>query len=182
MRSSRTLITILTLLIFTGIQCKKESLGLPPETQSGAMTVGFKINGHIVVPRDHHRHPGLFYRYGYMGPQQGGGWHLYLSVRNWVSYPSEGIDIQSDSLLLQEGGTYPFILGPNNEQVIGTVSAFCEYNDKYYAKLLTDSGELHITKSDEQNRILSGTFFFTATDISSGEKVSVTDGRFDIRY
>ena len=44
------------------------------------------------------------------------------------------------------------------------------------------SGQLYISKFDSINRILSGTFFFTGTKVSTGEKVTVTDGRFDIRY
>ena len=44
-----------------------------------------------------------------------------------------------------------------------------------------DVGELHITKHDQTQRILSGRFSFTAST-STGEKVNITEGRFDIRY
>ena len=42
-------------------------------------------------------------------------------------------------------------------------------------------GELKITKFDELNRIVSGTFWFDATN-SDGEKVQVREGRFDMNY
>ena len=50
-----------------------------------------------------------------------------------------------------------------------------------YSKLNDDNGSLTIKKHDLVNHILSGTFFFTGTN-SSGTKVNITDGRFDIKY
>ena len=50
-----------------------------------------------------------------------------------------------------------------------------------FKKLISDSGSLFIKKHDQINRILSGTFSFTGAN-STGEKVNITEGRFDIRY
>lgn len=44
-----------------------------------------------------------------------------------------------------------------------------------------DSGSMFIRKHDLVQGILSGNFSFTGTNIN-GQKVSITDGRFDIRY
>jgi ABC-type uncharacterized transport system substrate-binding protein len=38
-----------------------------------------------------------------------------------------------------------------------------------------------VSKFDTINRIVAGTFYFTAID-SSGKTVKVTNGRFDIKY
>ncbi len=72
--------------------------------------------------------------------------------------------------------TYPFF-----KQQKGFASAFYQ-NGLEYNTTNNNSGELKITKFDQTNRILSGTFFFTGTNISTGEKVNITDGRFDVRY
>ncbi|MEJ7676395.1 MAG: hypothetical protein WKG06_00640 [Segetibacter sp.] len=46
---------------------------------------------------------------------------------------------------------------------------------------LSGTGELHITKFDETNRIVSGTFWFDGVNTNS-EKVQVREGRFDMPY
>lgn len=177
------LTTILTCLAFS---CRKKNnqkeLALPPETQNGSYTFGCKVNGKVFVPRDGRGKPGLFAQYVNLGNGPGGGWYLNIPATNWGPSPPEAIIIQSDSLFVEQGATYKFKLSANNQRIKGSVYAVCDYNGKTYAKLENDNGELHITKHDQQKRILSGTFFFTATNISTGEKISVTDGRFDIVY
>ena len=42
-------------------------------------------------------------------------------------------------------------------------------------------GKLIITKLDEINQIVSGTFWFDAVN-DKGEKVEVREGRFDVHY
>ena len=68
----------------------------------------------------------------------------------------------------------------NFKKAKGNIQSFY-YKGIEYDKLDTDSGELKITKFDQANHVLSGTFFFTGTN-SSGTKVNITDGRFDIKY
>ncbi|MBC7557338.1 MAG: hypothetical protein H7195_10295, partial [Chryseobacterium sp.] len=51
------------------------------------------------------------------------------------------------------------------------------YNSKAFNK-----GEVNITKLDRVNKIISGTFWFEATNENNpNDKVSVTDGRFDLK-
>lgn len=166
-------------LILTIPQCKKKvhKPELPPETTIGAMTFGCKINGKVFVPRDGSGKPGLYVQYvNYnIGPGAIGGWYLNIPATDWKSRPIKGVSITTDSLLVHEGGIYEFKMSKGNAQAE-------YYMQIEYHKMDSDNGELHITKFDKQKRILSGTFFFTGTNISTGEKVSVTDGRFDIRY
>lgn len=174
----RLLIVVAILTAFTFSQCKKnknEEAQLPPETQTGAMTFGCKINGKVFVPRDGRGKPGLIVQYAYLGNGPGGGWYLSMPATNWQPNPPEGVDIFSDSLLVEESKTYPF------RTTKGSVKAAYS-NGPEYNKLDTDSGSLTITKFDQTNRILSGRFFFTGTNPSSGEKVQVTEGRFDVRF
>jgi hypothetical protein len=175
--------TYLLLLVFSvfttivGGKCHKESdePQLPPETTTGAMTFGCKVNGKVFVPRDGRGKPGLFCEYVYRGTAAGGGWHLNIPAINWTSSPIEGVSITTDSLLMYEGINYEFKTEKGNAQTFYS-------KEIEYWKLNQENGEIHIIKHDQQNRILSGTFFFTGTNQSSGQKISVTDGRFDIRY
>ena len=174
------IVTISTLFTFNQCKKNKDVPQLPPETTTGAMTFGCKVNGEIFVPKDGGGKPGLFCQYVNLGNVPDGGWHLNIPAYNYST--KRGISIETDSLLLVEGGTYEF------GTVEGTANAFYIVNNNttggvdVYSKLMGGSGQLYISKFDSINRILSGTFFFTGTKVSTGEKVTVTDGRFDIRY
>jgi hypothetical protein len=178
------LFSLLTLTLFTFSRCKKENdeATLPPETTTGAMTFGCKVNGKVFVPKDGRGRPGLYVQYVNLGSGPGGGWYLNIPATNWKPNPPEGVNIQTDSLLISEGVTYDFSLSATNQPIKGAFYTFCDFNGKTYAKLATDNGQIHIKKFDQINRIISGTFFYTATNVTSGEKVNITEGRFDIRY
>lgn len=170
--------TLLLATIITFSQCKKnkdEEPQLPPETTTGAMTFGCKVNGKVFVPKDARGKPGLFVQYVNLGSGSGGGWYLNIPATNWVPSSPESINIGTDSLLISQGQTYQF----KNSK--GSPRAF--YNNRdIFPKFDNDSGSLFISKFDQVNRILSGTFFFVGTSTTSGIKVNVTEGRFDLRY
>jgi hypothetical protein len=183
MKLSLTLLTFSTIILLTTSHCKKntEEPTLPTETITGAMTFGCKVNGKVFVPRDGRGKPGLFVQYVYMGIGPGGGWYLNIPATNWVPASPEGLTIQTDSLLVVEGQTYEFQLSSSYQPIKGTANAVYYNGSDTYPKLNIESGSLFIKKFDQANRILSGTFFFTGTN-PDGLKVSVSDGRFDVRY
>lgn len=148
---------------------------LPPETQTGAMTFGCKVNGKVFVPRDGRGKPGLFAQYVNLGSGAGGGWHLNLLAADEVPSNSVGVHIVTDSLLVQEGNSYTF----KNQKGFAKVRYYVGLNS--YIVSAADSGQLTITKHNLSQRLLAGRFWFTATN-ANGEKVNVTDGRFDIVY
>jgi hypothetical protein len=172
--------TFSVMTIFTFSQCKKnktEEPQLPPETTTGAMTFGCKVNGQVFLPKDGNGRPGLFVQYVNLGNVPAGGWHLNIPAYNYST--NKGVSIETDSLLVVEGMTYEF------NTTIGTANAFYREDIlngvNVYQKLATDLGSLTIKKHDQLQRILSGTFSFIGTD-GSGVKINVTEGRFDIRY
>jgi hypothetical protein len=170
--------SLIFILMSTGCRKNKNEPQLPPITTTGEMTFGCKINGKVFVPKDARGKVGFFVQYANLD----GGWHLNMPAMNWVPNPPDGVIIQSDSLLIEEGMTYEFKLNANYKRIKGSVYAVCDFGGETFAKLESDMGELHVIRHDQQNRILSGTFFFTGTNISTGKKVTVTDGRFDLRY
>ena len=101
---------------------------------------------------------------------------MNISADNWIPSTPEGVTISTDSLLISEGSTYPFKY--RRKDFPGAL-----YENGYrYDAIDNNSGELKIKKFDTGNRIISGTFFFTGTDNSTGQTVNITEGRFDIRY
>ena len=170
--------SFLALLLFTFSQCKKnknEEPQLPPETTTGAMTFGCKVNGKVFVPKDGRGRPGLYVQYVNLGAGVGGGWFLNIPATNWLPNPPEGVNIETDSLLISQGQTYQF------KNAKGFPRAFYQNGD-IFPKFDNDSGSIFISKFDQVDRILSGTFSFIGTSATTGIKVIITEGRFDIRY
>ena len=88
---------------------------------------------------------------------------------------SKGVYFRTDTLLLLTNNTYSFKREkgyPSAEYAEGMIDYFMDNND---------SGNIVITLHDMNQRILSGRFSFTATN-GSGQKVNITEGRFDVRY
>jgi len=170
--------SFLALLLFTLSQCKKktEEPQLPPETTTGAMTFGCKVNGKVFVPKDSRGRPGLYVQYVYLGSGEGGGWFLNIPANDWTNRDVPSMRIETDSLLVLENASYSMI---RNQK--GFPYASFSSGSNQFQMLSTDTGLLIINKHNQILRILSGEFWFTATS-SNGEKISVTDGRFDIHY
>ncbi len=89
--------------------------------------------------------------------------------------PSQSISIVSDSLLLLEGVTYQF------KTIKGNAKTFYDSGLELFPKLDGEIGSVFISKHDQVQKILSGTFSFVGTN-GNGVKVNITEGRFDIRY
>ena len=171
---------LILLLFFSSLllnsKCKKENEPqLPPETTTGAMTFGCKIDGKVFVPKGSYAGPDISAQYLFLGTGPGGGWFLNIGAANRIDNPKKNISIETDSLLILEGNAYSlksakgFAYGRHLSDIIS------------YQMNSGDTGELFITKHDQTQRILSGRFSFTASR-SNGEKVNITEGRFDIRY
>jgi hypothetical protein len=167
----------LILAVLTLSQCGKKDPApqLPLETTTGAMTFGCKIDGRVFVPRNYYTRTGLYVQYVNLGSGKGGGYFLNIPAADWAGKPIEGVSITTDSLLVQEGKTYPF------QNAKGTARAFY-FADPEYHKRDQDPGELTITRFDPVQRIISGRFHFVGTHESTGKQVRVTDGRFDVRF
>jgi hypothetical protein len=165
-------------LLLLSSSCKKKNTEpeLPPETTIGAMTFGCKVNGKVFVPKGSLDGPAITSQYIYLGTGQGGGWFLNLSGANRIDEPRITIGIETDSLFIEEGKTYRM-----KEAKGHSYAGLLKGLNLYYI-YPADSGELIITKHNQQERILSGRFWFTATSVYDQTKMSITEGRFDVRY
>ena len=169
-------VILLSVIIFSTSQCKKKDVPqLPPESETGAMTFGCKINGQIFVPQDGRGRSGLRVEYVNLGIGPGGGWYLNIAALDLNPASRPAVSITTDSLLVSEGLTYNF------KNAKGNTKAFYVSSGNVFSKLDNDTGQLKIIKFDQLNRIISGTFSFIGTD-ENGTKVNVTEGRFDVSY
>lgn len=183
MRTSVALFAILVIIIVFTITCKKDpaKLPLPPITQEGRNTFGFKVNGEDWVP--YHKceifgNPCGQLSTGFI-PYTNNilptdlDWQVQkvigkdftegLTISSWqrpISKAGDIFDSLSISFLAKDGFTYESYGGINNPR-----------------KKSTD--HFTITKLDTVNNIISGTFSFLLYRYQ--DSIEITDGRFDLK-
>ena len=168
---------------------KEKEEKLPTVTQSGNNTLGCKIEGKNWVPNGTHdllvSIPALtadIY-------QSQGIKYLYISARKDPSAFNNEDDAYDD---LDMDINLPRTPGEVIiDKTCNSCDLYCPYSSMRFkikglfngGCYMTDSshrGKINFTKIDTVNKIVSGTFEFTAIDKNSGNMINVTDGRFDV--
>jgi hypothetical protein len=173
---------VLISLLFTAAKCRKDKTQnpvdqLPPETQTGANSFGCLIDGQVFVPKgDPLAGPIKKAAYQFLN----GKYSLLISGKNSSASVVKGVGVQGDSILMTVG---TFDLGEYN--VVGKLSgSYAEFTsgniNDYYSNNI-NRGQLTITKFDEVNQIISGTFWFDARN-TTGQIIQIREGRFDLPY
>jgi hypothetical protein len=146
---------------------------LPPATQTGKNIFACKVNGESFI------HKGslinCFYQY------VDGGYYFGIHGKNKDQNPSS-IYLGTESKTIAENEVYVLTTREDGNACGGGFfrrdefyGDFAETNPEY-------TGELHITKFDEVNQIVSGTFWFDVKHPVTGERVEIREGRFDAVY
>ncbi len=183
------LIAFAALLLFFQGSCEKDNkcpnYELPPATQTGANTIGCKVNGQVCIPKI----AGLFSlktkRLCYN--EENGELNLYFYfIANdkdiECNYPRMSINLSADSI--------------SNEGVYNIFSSVVEidYSDGgggsalHHYSATGYTGQLFISKLDKTSRIISGTFDYEAIrwiisdEYDFNQIAQVTEGRFDFTY
>jgi len=164
----------LVLIILTTSECKKHKPvnsidQLPPETQTGSGTIGFLANGQPITAN----YPKVYATYIYTTQD---GYSLGINAKNGNKW---NFGLLSDSLKIQEKDTYPL-----NNNVFTKNAAWGGYMvlpNEYFTKPYLQ-GELYISHFDSIKQIISGTFWFDATDTISNKTAQIRNGRFDLHY
>lgn len=146
---------------------------LPAATTYGAGTFACYVDGKAYIAKKNDITAFYQFYQGEYSLSVQGEWSSseYLSV---IRFHGNKEDI------LLEGNTYLLekpILGGNN--LYG--SLFFKEFGNWYNTNDEQTGELKITKFDEINGILSGTFWFNVKR-PDGQIVEIRDGRFDVKY
>lgn len=164
-------ILLLALLISSlGIACKKEKKDQP--TQTGSNTMHAKVNG---IP----------WQKKACWSCIGGGSGLSRNFDDRTSFYITGEDPDANSTLsliipsLKMTGAYELSTRILNYAQLNNYKTGTQ---RYYTSA-TNKGSVTITKLDINNKIISGTFEFSAEDEENNKNtIRVTDGWFDISY
>jgi len=181
--------SLLLLALFTTLiagKCRKEKTlleQLPPETQTGTNTFGCLVNGNVHIPKGSPLSgPNLAFVYQYLLNGTPAGYTFALGATNKKDPTNiTTVGFGFDSVRMNTG--LYLLKARRNGQGGGQVGFYNNNNpngDLYSTNELI-TGELNIKKLDTINQIASGTFWFNAAN-TSGQKVEVREGRFDVRY
>jgi hypothetical protein len=189
MKASKILLSFMTLfLIFSTVSCKKNKNiapidQLPPETQTGKNTFGCLVDGKVFLPKGPSLAPILAAEYQFLNTNYSKGYFWGISATSNGKKDCElySISLATDSLSIEQGKSYA--LGSakkGSSKAQYRVATGCGNSTRY---LTNDNypGELRITKLDEINQIVSGTFWFYGVN-ENGDTVKVTNGRFDMQF
>lgn len=166
---------VITLLI----SCKKEITELPEPTQTGSNTFGAKINGQLWAPQGFGAIPASnLLEARFIGND------LIINANNFASSPNEtGFEIRI--IGVTGTGTYPLNTTVSHPGFSASYAYYVKRNltpQNEWITSATSTGSVTLTKVDQANKIVSGTFRFDALNLyNTPEPLSVTEGRFDIK-
>ena len=175
-----TFYLLLCLLLTMSMKCKKDETGieaLPPATQEGKRTFGCLVNGKVFLSKGNLSNPPIQCSYQLSNNK----YNFLLSIAN----SSDPNIFKSVSLRYMGNGmnTGKFILEKYLDNQFNADYSEIPSNLVFNEFFTNENfkGEIIITKFDQVNQIISGTFWFDAVN-NKGEKVEVRDGRFDMTY
>lgn len=151
---------------------------LPPETQTGANTVGCLVNGEVFLPHSQGLNQGVncFYQL------ENGEFFFNITCADFRGTIPKGVVVETRRVNLQVGQTYTLNRNTidNGDFTGGGGNYDIGSSNRHFTNSLK-TGELKITRLDLQNSIISGTFWFDAVN-AAGETVQIRSGRFDWNY
>lgn len=151
---------------------------LPPETQTGANTVGCLVNGKVFLPHAEGINPEVNCFYQLVD----GEYFFNMNFADLRGVTNKRVVLQTNRINLNAGQTY--VLNKNsidNGDFTGGGATYSLSTSNRYFTNSVKIGELKITRVDLSHSIISGTFWFDAVN-SAGEKVEIREGRFDWNY
>ena len=176
--------SIIILLLFSFIslssmKCKKDELGLPPATQTGANTVGFLLNGQPWTPK------GQVGMSANLSLEIDFGYNDGLFGIRAYRYDSTTKNKESFNIGMRDSLNYysaPFSLSLTNKSlakfyVSNSSYTFFSNDPGVYA-----IGGITVSKLDKINRIIAGTFNATLHKPGCADTIKITDGRFDMKF
>ena len=173
----QSVIAVSALWICTGFLLVTCSDPLPQPSRVGNYTFGCKINGKKWIPDG---------GTGFMPAKPiSGGFFLipsrgYEAVINIYAVSKDGqrLELYTDEAKI---GSFDLNLDTQTSPASLSPESYGLYRSADgvdYVTSALNTGKVIITRADTLSGIISGTFFFTAGS-DGGDKVSITDGRFD---
>lgn len=176
----KTFLCIAALALLT-VGCKKEVDSLPEVTQTGANTFGAKVDGEKWGPLTFGAVPGA----PILEARASADSSVFITARNLGRSPVE-TEMEIYLKNAKTTGTY------NLNQLTEVYPAHSASYGYFLKRNLTvvdqwitgpsATGQVEVTKMDWTERIVSGTFSFTAAAKYGSPAVVVTEGRFDVKF
>lgn len=164
------LLSLGTLLLFS--QCKRATAPqpltpvLPPVTQAGLNTLGFRVDGAVWLPKGSFNFPAYKAHYS--------GHTFWISSNRLLDGKLTGFGL----FIKPVAGTGSYDL----QERPGVGTSYSTDNNDSFNVLQAGAGSVQITRLDSVQRIVAGTFACTMVSPTSGKTVNITDGRFDLSY
>jgi hypothetical protein len=191
-----TIALLLTTILITS--CSNENTenplnNLPPETQTGANTFGFIVNGQAFKPRDGMGNFGgspPANAITFWGEPSGNQLYNEIEAGNFKDgRPASRIILHLHSLHQLGAGEYIWketnffkgVYGLMHNNVFSRIYDAPSNSFKWYGSY-QNSGKVIITKYDFNNRIVSGTFSGKLRLQNGTEEIEITNGRFDLKW
>lgn len=159
--------------LFLLTQCKRNTpepavAALPAATQDGRNTIGFRVDGAVWLPQGSFNFPA--YKAYYKNRTL---WFNTSQLVNgrlttfgiYIKPTTNGITTYDLAARTSVGATYTET-GPDDSYEVQQMGA----------------GTLQLTRLDSVQRIVAGIFTCELVSPTSGKKVRLTDGRFDLQY
>lgn len=182
---------ILVPLLFAG-SCKEDDISpdtLPPATQEGLNTFGCIIDGKNMLPKDYSGSIGGFPSKGLVAKYQSNESYVYFDIisrngNNSYSYIYIYIPNIGNSGVFNFGrsnGNQGPLDSPPYPHALIIKQNPTKKRQVYYS--YENSGQITISRFDEINTIVSGTFELKVLDIDNPtDTIKITSGRFDINW
>jgi hypothetical protein len=159
---------------------KKKLSNLPEPTQTGANTFGAKLNGENWGPLT----AGIIPTLPILEARFSGDSSVVINARNFSRTPTE-TEMEIYLNHVSAPGTYK--LNQVTAAYPNQTASYAHYvkrkitiEDEWITNA-ENGGEVEVTKIDWENKIISGTFNFTAKPLYNSGLLTVTEGRFDVK-
>lgn len=167
---------LLVFIVFITISCEKKPLPdeLPSLTTNGENTLGCLIDGEVFVPTIRR----------FVGPDGLCGSKVHIT--DFPLYPYYYLTFYACRLVAVSDTVSDIRINVfvKNIKTINSYNiklASVRYKGEYYYCDSTREGEIDIVYLDTINKIISGTFNFTAIDRVTEKIINENDGRFDLK-
>ena len=180
-------VLIFSILLSISVGCNKDKpepepkeLELPPATTSGNNTFGCKINGEVYLPKGTWALKGLGSP-AYFSDEGGFG----FDVRNFSDFEYTTYMTLHTPTGIFGVGIYEDFAFSDIQRFEFVIDTIVDGNETSYIKPYeTDTTmyrKIEITRFDLSNGIISGLFEFTMVHSETDNRLSITEGRFDLK-
>lgn len=161
--------------------CSKDVDELDPPTETGAGTFGAKVNGVLWAPQGF----GIVSTAPILEARFGGANSIFINARNFGSSPTES---EFELYIQNITGPGTFLLNQNTGKFPAHSGSYGYYVERRFTptnEWITSAhhtGKIEVTKFDLANKIISGTFEFSALNLyGTSVPLTVSGGRFDVK-